>query len=120
MLTPDRPCSGSPRCWTWCAPENGSSFARTDRGREAMRFRSRSPRLPLRPEAVPGFKTTWRVAGMSGGTATTFVCAGRSERIERGVLKMMRDVFIIGVGQTPVGEHWDLGLRELGRSAIED
>ena len=33
---------------------------------------------------------------------------------------MMRDVFIIGVGQTPVGEHWDLGLRELGRSAIED
>src|SRR6266849_3215579 len=33
---------------------------------------------------------------------------------------MIRDVFIIGVGQTPVGEHWDLGLRELGRSAIED
>jgi len=33
---------------------------------------------------------------------------------------MMRDVFIIGVGQTPVGEHWDQGLRELGRSAIED
>jgi acetyl-CoA C-acetyltransferase len=33
---------------------------------------------------------------------------------------MMRDVFIIGVGQTPVGEHWDLGLRELGQSAIED
>lgn len=33
---------------------------------------------------------------------------------------MMRDVFIVGVGQTPVGEHWDLGLRELGRSAVED
>ncbi len=33
---------------------------------------------------------------------------------------MIRDVFIIGVGQTPVGEHWELGLRELGRSAIED
>ena len=32
----------------------------------------------------------------------------------------MRDVFIVGVGQTPVGEHWDLGLRELGRSAVED
>jgi acetyl-CoA C-acetyltransferase len=30
----------------------------------------------------------------------------------------MRDVFIIGAGQTPVGEHWDLGLRELGASAI--
>jgi acetyl-CoA C-acetyltransferase len=30
----------------------------------------------------------------------------------------MRDVFIIGVGQTPVGEHWDLGLRELGAVAI--
>ncbi|MFL6233757.1 MAG: thiolase domain-containing protein [Thermoanaerobaculia bacterium] len=30
----------------------------------------------------------------------------------------MRDVFIIGTGQTPVGEHWDLGLRDLGASAI--
>jgi acetyl-CoA C-acetyltransferase len=30
----------------------------------------------------------------------------------------MRDVFIIGTGQTPVGEHWDLGLRELGAAAI--
>ena len=30
----------------------------------------------------------------------------------------MRDVFIIGAGQTPVGEHWDLGLRELGATAI--
>ena len=30
----------------------------------------------------------------------------------------MRDVFIIGAGQTPVAEHWDLGLRELGSTAI--
>jgi acetyl-CoA C-acetyltransferase len=30
----------------------------------------------------------------------------------------MRDIFIIGTGQTPVGEHWDLGLRELGAAAI--
>jgi len=30
----------------------------------------------------------------------------------------MRDVFIIGAGQTPVGEHWDLGLRELGAAAV--
>jgi len=30
----------------------------------------------------------------------------------------MRDAFIIGIGQTPVGEHWDLGLRELGAAAI--
>jgi acetyl-CoA C-acetyltransferase len=30
----------------------------------------------------------------------------------------MRDVFIIGTGQTPVGEHWDLGLRALGAAAI--
>jgi acetyl-CoA C-acetyltransferase len=30
----------------------------------------------------------------------------------------MRDVFIIGAGQTPVGEHWYLGLRELGAAAI--
>ncbi len=32
----------------------------------------------------------------------------------------MRDVFIIGTGQTPVGEHWHLGLRELGAAAIRD
>lgn len=30
----------------------------------------------------------------------------------------MRDVFIIGAGQTPVGEHWHLGLRDLGAAAI--
>ena len=30
----------------------------------------------------------------------------------------MRDVFIIGTGQTPVGEHWGLGLRDLGAAAI--
>src|SRR4051812_12868087 len=36
----------------------------------------------------------------------------------------MRQVAIIGVGQTPVGEHWDASLRMLGadaiRAAIED
>lgn len=32
----------------------------------------------------------------------------------------MRDVYIIGVGQTPVGEHWGLGLRELGAAAIRE
>lgn len=30
------------------------------------------------------------------------------------------DVIIAGVGQTPVGEHWDLGLRELATHAIVD
>jgi acetyl-CoA C-acetyltransferase len=30
----------------------------------------------------------------------------------------MRDVSIIGIGQTPVGEHWDKSLRELGYSAL--
>jgi acetyl-CoA C-acetyltransferase len=32
----------------------------------------------------------------------------------------MRDVFIVGLGQTPVGEHWELGLRELGAAAIAE
>ncbi|MFY9823157.1 MAG: thiolase domain-containing protein [Thermoanaerobaculia bacterium] len=32
----------------------------------------------------------------------------------------MNDVFIIGAGQTPVAEHWDLGLRELGATAIRN
>jgi acetyl-CoA C-acetyltransferase len=30
----------------------------------------------------------------------------------------MRDVFIVGAGQTPVGEHWGLGLRDLGAAAV--
>ncbi|HSS75567.1 MAG TPA: thiolase domain-containing protein [Thermoanaerobaculia bacterium] len=30
----------------------------------------------------------------------------------------MNDIFIIGAGQTPVAEHWDRGLRELGATAI--
>ncbi len=30
----------------------------------------------------------------------------------------MKDVYILGVGQTPVGEHWDLSLRDLGAAAI--
>lgn len=29
----------------------------------------------------------------------------------------MRDVFILGVGQTPVAEHWDRGLRDLAAEA---
>ena len=31
----------------------------------------------------------------------------------------MRDVAIVGVGQTKVGEHWDLGLRHLALEAIQ-
>ncbi|MBN1891117.1 MAG: thiolase domain-containing protein [Thermoflexales bacterium] len=30
----------------------------------------------------------------------------------------MRDVSIIGIGQTPVGEHWELSLKELATQAI--
>jgi len=29
----------------------------------------------------------------------------------------MREVYIVGIGQTPVGEHWDRPLRELGADA---
>ena len=31
----------------------------------------------------------------------------------------MRDVSIIGIGQTPVGEHWDRSLRHLGYGALK-
>jgi acetyl-CoA C-acetyltransferase len=31
----------------------------------------------------------------------------------------MNDVVIAGIGQTPVGEHWDISLRELAFSALE-
>lgn len=30
----------------------------------------------------------------------------------------MRDVSIIGIGQTPVGEHWERSLRDLGTEAV--
>ncbi len=30
----------------------------------------------------------------------------------------MRDVCIVGIGQIPVGEHWDKSLRELGAEAV--
>jgi acetyl-CoA C-acetyltransferase len=32
----------------------------------------------------------------------------------------MSDVVIAGIGQTEVGEHWDIGLRELAFAAIQD
>ena len=32
----------------------------------------------------------------------------------------MTDVVIAGIGQTEVGEHWDIGLRELAFSAIQE
>ena len=32
----------------------------------------------------------------------------------------MTDVVIAGIGQTEVGEHWDVGLRELAFAAIQD
>jgi acetyl-CoA C-acetyltransferase len=32
----------------------------------------------------------------------------------------MTDVVIAGIGQTPVGEHWEIGLRELALDAIQD
>ena len=31
----------------------------------------------------------------------------------------MRDVAIIGVGQTKVGEHWDISLRHLALEALQ-
>jgi acetyl-CoA C-acetyltransferase len=30
----------------------------------------------------------------------------------------MREVYIVGIGQTPVGEHWDRPLRDLGAEAV--
>ena len=31
----------------------------------------------------------------------------------------MSDVLIAGIGQTPVGEHWDISMRELALAALE-
>ncbi len=31
----------------------------------------------------------------------------------------MNEVVIAGIGQTPVGEHWDISMRELGLAALE-
>jgi acetyl-CoA C-acetyltransferase len=32
----------------------------------------------------------------------------------------MRDVAVIGIGQTPIGEHWGISLRELAAKAAQD
>ncbi len=32
----------------------------------------------------------------------------------------MTEVVIAGIGQTEVGEHWNIGLRELAFAAIQD
>jgi len=32
----------------------------------------------------------------------------------------MTDVVIAGIGQTEVGEHWDIGLRELAYTDMHD
>ena len=32
----------------------------------------------------------------------------------------MTEVVIAGIGQTEVGEHWDIGLRDLAYAAIHD
>jgi acetyl-CoA C-acetyltransferase len=32
----------------------------------------------------------------------------------------MRNVYVIGIGQTPIGEHWDASLRELAHRALAD
>ena len=32
----------------------------------------------------------------------------------------MIEVVIVGVGQTDVGEHWDIGLRDMGFAAMRD
>jgi len=34
-------------------------------------------------------------------------------------MNTMTDVVIAGIGQTPVGEHWNTSLRELALQAIE-
>src|ERR1051325_1935479 len=34
--------------------------------------------------------------------------------------RIMTDVVIAGIGQTEVGEHWDIGLRELALAAIQE
>src|SRR3990172_5717600 len=33
---------------------------------------------------------------------------------------LMTEVVIAGIGQTAVGEHWDIGLRDLAFAAIQD
>ncbi len=32
----------------------------------------------------------------------------------------MTNIIIAGIGQTEVGEHWDIGLRDLAFAAIQD
>mgnify|MGYP003681907072 CR=1 FL=1 len=47
-----------------------------------------------------------------------FASAGRSSPSDGGNCGIVRDVSIVGLGQTPVAEHWDKDLRVLAAEAI--
>ena len=40
--------------------------------------------------------------------------------LQSEINQQMTEVIIAGIGQTEVGEHWDIGLRELAFAAIQD
>src|SRR5512146_23446 len=43
--------------------------------------------------------------------------AQASENLQKG-FQSMREVAVLGIGQTPVGEHWDKSLKELAGEAM--
>src|SRR5215813_12059974 len=117
--TPAPRCSDWPRCWTWRGPGSGFSFARTVPAPAVTRSRFRSP--TPRPTRAAGrrWRTTSRDSATWANMASTCGPAGKSDLERRGDA-MTNDVYIIGTGQTPVGEHWGLGMRELGSAAVAE
>src|SRR5262249_15587790 len=75
---------------------SGQPAPRTDRGA-----------LPL---AVPPRGRVWRVPA---GPPENPILSVEGDA-------MTNDVYIIGTGQTPVGEHWGLGMRELASAAVAE
>src|SRR5258707_12072503 len=71
----------------------------------------------MRPDAEQRWRITSHGGGRSASTGSTCGLAEKSAPEHRGHV-MTRDVYIIGTGQTPVGEHWGLGLRDLAAAAV--
>src|SRR5712692_1477730 len=71
----------------------------------------------MRPAAAQRWRITCHGGARSASTGSTCGLAEKSAPEHRGHA-MTRDVYIIGTGQTPVGEHWGLGLRELAAAAV--
>src|SRR5262249_51559361 len=91
-----------------------------------LRFRRRQRRILVsdhrrRGQAAPRANRRGLPVAVSPGARVRRVLEGSPQNpiLSRGDA-MTNDVYIIGTGQTAVGEHWGLGMRELASAAVAD